>query len=29
MTPFDDGWGGLRALVAMTVRCVGGVRERG
>ena len=23
MMPFDDGWGGLRALLAMTGRCVG------
>jgi hypothetical protein len=28
MMPFDDGWGGLRALLAMTGRCVEGVRER-
>lgn len=24
MTPFDKGWGGLRAFVAMVGRCVGG-----
>jgi hypothetical protein len=28
MMPFDDGWGGLRAWVAMTGRCVEGVVER-
>jgi hypothetical protein len=28
MMPFDDGWGGLRALLAMTGRCVVGVVER-
>ena len=29
MTPFVCGWGGMRALVAMTVRCVGDRNELG